>query len=107
MKNGGNSRLEMMLSQHVCALCDAGPDRMLPFMLAASRKGTGVIARIAMGGLALSCLLMLLLVFVWPALASQFDADRFHQIVAVASLWTFLASMLVLLWEKACRAPRT
>jgi len=98
MKNGGKGRLEKMLSQQVSALCDAGPDRMLSRMHR---------TRIAMGSLAVTCLLMVLLVFVWPAVAPQSAAGGIYQVLAVASLWTFLASMLVLLWDKACRAHRT
>lgn len=98
MKNGGNGRLEKMLSQRVCALCDAGPDRMLSCVHR---------TKIAKVSLALTSVLMVLLVFVWPAVAPQSAAGGIYQVLAVASLWTFLASMLVLLWDKACRAHRT
>ena len=47
------------------------------------------------------------LTFVWPAVLPAGSADPLYQVLAVATLWTFLSAVAGVIWIKACRAPRT
>lgn len=47
------------------------------------------------------------LTFVWPALAPESQANAVYQFVAIAAFWTFFAALAALIWQKACKAPRT
>lgn len=47
------------------------------------------------------------LTFAWPAIAPGGSGDPLYKVLAVASLWAFLAAIAAVLWIKACRAPRT
>jgi hypothetical protein len=83
MKNGGNSR----------------------------RLGDTSIGELPMAAtqilLWISVAAMVGLTFVWPALAPQSHSSFAYQVAAVAALWIFLAALTALLWQKACKAPRT
>jgi hypothetical protein len=50
---------------------------------------------------------MLALTFAWPFAVSADPAQPLFKPVAIATLVAFLASMLAVLVEKACKAPRT
>lgn len=54
-----------------------------------------------------SVALVCVLTFVWPALAPESRESTAYQVAAIAAMWLFIAALAALLWEKACKAPRT
>ena len=62
---------------------------------------------IARAALAADTLLILALTFAWPALAPGGHGDPVYRFAAIGAMWVFFAALAALLWEKACRVPRT
>jgi hypothetical protein len=51
--------------------------------------------------------LIVVLTFVWPGVAPESQDSAAYRVLAVTAFCGFLAGLAGVLWEKACRRPRT
>jgi hypothetical protein len=66
-----------------------------------------VLMTTARAALWISVAAMVALTFAWPFVVSADPAQPLFKPVAIAVLVVFLASMLAILVDRACKAPRT
>lgn len=66
-----------------------------------------VLRGIARAVLAAASILIVVLAFIWPAIGPDDAVHPVYRVAAIAALWIFLGALATVLWDKACRAPRT